>query len=253
MIAMLQCAGSGLNAQQMRVDMAADNLANVSTTAFKSSRPSFGDLLYRALQYDAVPRSEGARNGLVGAGCGVHEARRDFRQGGLMPTGRGLDVAIEGPGFFAVQGDDGQVLLTRDGRFRIDSEMRLVTSAGHPLEGEITLPDGTQDCCIAADGTVTVTNSEGDSEEIGRIKVYNVLNPGALESRGNNLYAANELSGEPQELDRAVLRSGYLERSNTDIAAEMTTLIETHRAYQVNIRMVRTTDELWELAHRIKE
>jgi len=235
------------------MDITANNLANINTTAFKSSRPAFGDLLYRALQHDIVPQLEGAREDRVGGGSALRETRPVFGPGNLMPTGRSLDVAIAGAGFFAVQDDAGRTLLTRDGCFRIDGEGRLVTPSGHPLAPEIKLPADGRECRIAADGTVTVTNAQGESEEIGRIKLYNVPNPAGLEARGHNLYMPNEVSGAPQELENVVLRSGYLESANTSMALEMTELIEAHRAYQVNIRMAQTTDNLWELAHRIKE
>ncbi|MDI6710339.1 MAG: flagellar hook-basal body protein [Bacillota bacterium] len=259
MLRALSSSTAGLLAQQIRVDIAANNVANVQTTGFKAGRASFGDLLSGRLEKEIVPLDGGAAQAQVGAGAGLTATLRDFAPGMPLETGRPLDLAIEGEGFFAVdRADGGERLYTRDGTFYIDAEGNLVTAGGDPVAPGIQVPEGALEVSVRPDGTVTALGAEGEPEELGRLNLYTFPNPGGLEARGGNLFAATAAGGEateglPGEDGMGTLRSGRLESSNVDLAAEMVTLIEAYRAFQVNARMVQTSDDMWGQANRLRD
>jgi len=260
MLRALSSSTAGLTAQQLRVDIAANNLANVQTTGFKASRPCFGDLLSGRLAQEIVPLGGvGAAEAQVGAGARLTAVLRDFAPGMPLDTGRVLDLAVEGEGFFAVDRADGEErLYTRDGTFYVDAEGNLVTAAGDPVAPGIQIPEDALQVSVRSDGTVTALGAEGEIEELGRISLYTFPNPGGLEARGGNLFAATEASGEateglPGEDGMGILRSGRLESSNVDLAAEMVILIEAYRAFQANARMVQTSDDMWGQANRLRD
>ncbi|MGQ9497956.1 MAG: flagellar hook-basal body protein [Desulfotomaculales bacterium] len=240
---------AALQAQQTRLAVTADNIANVNTTAFKAARPCFADLLYRDLAPRGIPPGGASVRAQAGTGTAVVAVLRDGAPGALLATGRALDLAIEGEGFFGVTTPAGETLYTRDGTFYLDAEGRLVNAAGYAVEPGITVGEGAVSVQIGPDGTVTAVNADGTTEEAGRLKLYTFANPAGLEARGGNLFAATDAGGAPREAapgeGAGPVRSGRLEASNTDLAGEMTALLLAQRAYQAAARTVQAADEMW--------
>ncbi|MEW5762018.1 MAG: flagellar hook-basal body complex protein [Bacillota bacterium] len=249
MYALLGIGRTALCAQQVRLDVAAHNIANVNTTAFKAGRPCFADLVYGRLAPDVVPLAPAAGEAQVGTGAAVAATLRDPAQGALLATGRALDLAIEGEGFFGVTTPGGETLYTRDGTFYLDAAGRLVNAAGYPVLPEVAVAEGGE-VTVAPDGAVTVVNPDGSMEEAGRLALFTFANPDGLEARGGNLFAATGASGEareaaPGENGAGSIQSGRLEAANVDLAAEMTGLILAQRAYQAAARTIQAADEMW--------
>lgn len=246
---------AALDAQQTRLAVTANNIANVNTTAFKASRPSFQDLVYQELAPRAIPLDRAAARAQAGTGTAVVASVRDDTPGALLPTGRALDLAIEGEGFFAVTTPAGETLYTRDGAFYLDAEGRLVNGAGYAVAPAIALGEGATGLEIRPDGTVTAVKADGATEEAGRLKLYTFANPAGLEARGGNLFAATDASGAPREIapgeGAGLIRSGWLEASNTDLAGEMVALVLAQRAYQAAARTIQAADEMWAEANEL--
>lgn len=251
---LLSVGRTALRAQQASLAVTANNIANVNTTAFKAGRPCFADLMYQQLAPRVIPLGQGAAQAVVGGGSAVTAVLRDHAQGVLLTTGRTLDLAVDGEGFFGVTLPDGGTLYTRDGSFYLDAEGRLVNAAGYPVAPGITV-EGAVEVEIRPDGTVMVTGADGATEEAGRLVLYTFANPAGLEPRGENLYAATDASGAPQEMapgeGAGSIRSGRLEASNTDLAGEMVALILAQRAYQAAARTVQAADDMWAQANEL--
>ncbi len=236
----LWVAKTGLDAQQTRLSVISNNLANVSTTGFKQSRAVFEDLLYQNLRQVGAQTSEDTRlpSGLMlGTGTRVVATEKIHTQGNIENTGKSLDIAIDGRGFFPVLLPDGTEAYTRDGGFMISSEGQMVTASGYQLQAGITLPDDTQSVTIGTDGIVSVQlPGQASPTTIGNLQITNFINPTGLQAIGENLYVESASSGSPQEgtpgdtgLGR--LRQGSLEGSNVNIVEEMVSMIETHSDY----------------------
>ncbi|MBX5469989.1 MAG: flagellar hook-basal body protein [Thermoleophilaceae bacterium] len=243
----LYSSAAGMAAQERRMDAVANDLANVSTTGYKRVRVAFRDLLYgNAPMRGAAPQVR------TGAGAAASPIGRDFGQGSLDPTGRPLDVAIEGPGFFRVREPNGVVGLTRDGNFHIDPRGRLVTTSGAQVLPGIRVPAGTNvdEISIAADGTVSV-----GSRRLGRLDVVTVRSPDGLTALGDNLYAVSPASGPARRVSPATtaLRQGMLESSNADIADAMVDMIEAQRSYSLAAKAIQTQDEMAGIANGVKQ
>jgi len=247
----LWVAKTGLDAQQMRLSVISNNLANVSTTGFKQARAVFEDLLYQNLRQVGAQTSEDTRlpSGLMlGTGSRVVATEKVHTQGNIEATGKSLDVAIDGKGYFPVLLPDGTEAYTRDGTFMISDEGQLVTASGYNLQPGITLPDDTQTITIGVDGIVSVQlPSQASPTSIGTLQIANFINPTGLQPIGENLYIESASSGSPQEgtpgengLGR--LRQGSLESSNVNIVEEMVSMIETQRAYEMNSKLIATAD-----------
>ncbi|MCP4875968.1 MAG: flagellar basal-body rod protein FlgG [Gammaproteobacteria bacterium] len=247
----LWIAKTGLDAQQTRLSVISNNLANVSTTGFKQSRAVFEDLLYQNLRQVGAQTSEDTRlpSGLMlGTGSRVVATEKIHTQGNIETTGKSLDVAIDGKGFFPVLLPDGELAYTRDGSFMISDQGQLVTASGYELQPGITLPTDTQSVTIGTDGTVSVQLPNQSSPSIiGNLQIANFINPTGLQSIGENLYVESASSGTAQEgtpgqtgLGR--LRQGSLESSNVNIVEEMVSMIETQRAYEMNSKVISTAD-----------
>lgn len=259
MLRAIASSSTGLLAQQARMDVTANNLANVQTTGFKAGRASFADLLYDRLAKGNTPLSGDAVDAQVGSGARVAATLRDFAPGMPLDTGRALDIYIDGEGFFAVQPPDGDELLyTRDGTLYCGQDGNLVTAAGDVVAPGIQVPEDAAGLSIASDGTVTVRSGEDEVNGLGRISLFFIPNPGGLDARGNNLFAVTEASGDavegaPGDEGLGRVQSGRLEASNVDLATEMANMIESYRAFQVNARMVQTGDEMWAQANRLRD
>jgi flagellar basal-body rod protein FlgG len=250
----LQTSASGMSAQQRLIDVIANNLANVNTTGFKRSRASFEDVLYETLQGETVVNyqsNDTVAPVQIGKGVRVNSILRFHQQGVLEQTGRPLDLAIEGEGFFQIQRPDGSTAYSRDGSFTLSSTGALTTSSGYLVHPGVTIPADASEINIGANGIVSVTSGNASAQpvEIGRIELARFANPTGLESLGENLYKETVASGQPitgQAQDNGFGRvvQGSLEGSNVDIVTEMTDMIAAQRAYEINAKAVRATDEM---------
>lgn len=239
----LKAAAAGMAAQQRRMDALGDDIANVSTTAYKRQRVAFHDLVYGA-------ESWGADRGVsTGSGAAAVVVGRGFSQGALRTTERPLDVAIEGRGFLEVRRADGTVGLTRDGALQVDSAGRLVTAAGERLQPAITVPAGVSSdkLSIAADGTVTA-----DGRPLGRLRLVDVGSLEGLQPVGDNLFAPGAASGPLRAAPDARLVSGALEGSNVEISDAMVDMIDSQRSYQLASKAIRMQDEMLGIANGVK-
>jgi flagellar basal-body rod protein FlgG len=253
MIRALYTAATGMQAQQLHIDVIANNLANVNTTGFKKSRADFQDLLYQTLTAPGAPSTANTQlpTGIqVGLGVRPAAVQRINTQGDYTQTGNRLDLAIEGTGFFQVVLADGSTAFTRAGAFKLDNQSRLVTSDGMPLEPTIAIPDGAEDITIGQDGVVSaLLPGQGTPTQVGQIQTTRFANPAGLRALGKNLLQETETSGPPQpgtpgDTNRGTLLQGYLENSNVSVVEELVALIAGQRAYEVTSRAIQTADEM---------
>lgn len=253
MIRSLSIARTGLDAQQVQMDVIANNLANVSTNGFKRARGVFEDLLYQTIRQPGAQSSQQTQipSGLqLGTGVKPVAVERIHTQGTPTPTGNELDVAISGPGFFQILLPDGTTGYTRDGAFQKDSQGQMVTSNGYPVQPSITIPPTAQTVTIGVDGTVSVTLPGTTApQQIGNLQLAGFVNPAGLQSKGENLYLETASSGTPQPNTPGtnglgVLNQKYIEASNVNVAEELVTMIQTQRAYELNSKVVSTSDQM---------
>jgi flagellar basal-body rod protein FlgG len=249
----LWIAKTGLDAQQTRMAVTSNNLANVNTTGFKRDRASFEDLLYQTVRQPGGATSEQTQlpTGLqVGTGVRVAATAKQFTQGNLNNTGNALDVAINGRGFFEVLMPDGSTAYTRDGSFQINSQGELVTNEGYPVQPGLQLPEGAQSVTIGADGTVSVqVAGQAAPVQVGQLTLSDFVNPAGLEAKGENLYVETGASGPaqsgaPGQGGVGTLVQGSLEGSNVNVVEELVSMIETQRAYETNAKAISTTDSM---------
>jgi flagellar basal-body rod protein FlgG len=255
----LKTAASGMSAQQRKLDVTANNIANVNTTGYKSSRAEFQELLYEKEQAAGNPNEGGAPTGVeVGSGVKTAATLRDFSQGTLEQTGNPLDLAIEGGGFFQVRQPNGEAAYTRSGAFRIDANGQLVNADGMMLDPPIQIPEDTESVSISREGRVSVTTDGSESSfEVGTIEVSTFANPAGLEALGRGLFAATDASGTarksiPGDDGSGELSQGFLEGSNVEVTEEMIDMIVSQRAYEVNSKVIRTADEMMRSATNIR-
>lgn len=253
MIRSLWIARTGLEAQQTNIDVIANNLANVSTNGFKKSRAVFEDLLYQVVRQPGAQSSQQTQvsNGLqLGAGVQPVSTARIFTQGNLQFTQNSLDLAINGNGFFQILMPDGSIGYTRNGSFQKDNQGNIVTPDGHPLQPNITIPDTALSVTIGTDGVVTITEPGNPAPvQLGTIQVATFINPGGLLSIGSNLYLETASSGTPTpntpgQNGSGVIEQNFVETSNVDVAEELVSMIEAQRAYELNSKVVSTSDQM---------
>ena len=257
--AALHVARSGLDAQNTKMQVIANNLANVNTTGFKKDRADFQTLAYQQLIAAGAASDAEAKfaTGLsLGTGVMLAGTSRMDSQGTLNVTGNALDLAIEGAGYFQIQRSDGTTAYTRAGNFNRSAEGTIVTSDGLQVLPQITIPDGATSITVGNDGTVSATlQGQITPVEVGKIELASFMNPAGLQSIGNNLLVETAASGAPQVgaagLDgRGALRQGSLEASNVNVVEELVDMIETQRAYEVNSKMIKATDEMLQYANQ---
>ncbi len=252
-------AATGMSAQQLRIDNVANNLANVNTTAFKKSRADFEDLYYQKVRTGSGQTQAGTgRNDVVEVGHGTRTAalKRDFRSGSIAQDDIATHLAIRGEGFFAVQTAEGEEIYTRNGAFSVDAEGNMLTSHGHTMAEGIVIPEGAS-VAIASDGIVTAQLDGEDPQQIGQIQMRRFINPSGLEALGSGLYRATQLSGEAQIGNPGTpgfgeLLSGVLETSNVDVAEELIAMIMAQRSYELNSKVISTSDEMLQVTNRLK-
>lgn len=270
MLNALWSAASGMKAQQLQVDVIANNLSNVNTVGYKKSRASFQDLMYQTLRSaDGIDGQPVPAPLQVGRGVAVAATYRDMSPGGLEQTGRELDFAIQGRGFFRVKRYDGTEAYTRAGNFAIGMDgntpyltdtngNRILDKNGNPIR----LPDQFTSLKIGPDGTIVAeVPAQPQLQQVGRLAVVYFKNPAGLENLGDNLYKATAASGQAMEVDMTVpgeaalvgsIRQGYLESSNVQVVEEMVNLITAQRAYELGSKAIQTSDEMLGLANNLR-
>ncbi|WP_420142139.1 flagellar basal-body rod protein FlgG [Sphingomonas sp.] len=257
--AALHVARTGLDAQNAKMRVIANNLANVNTTGFKRDRAQFETLAYQAITAPGAPSSDQNKyaTGLnLGSGVEVMGTARIDTQGSMQTTGNALDLAIEGNGFFQVLRPDGSTAYTRDGNFSLSAEGTIVTTDGMPVQPQIQIPDGAQSITIAADGTVSAQlQGQTEANVIGKLQIARFVNPAGLQAVGGNLLIETGASGAAQAGDAGIdgrgnIRQGNLESSNVNIVEELVDMIETQRAYEINSKMIKATDEMLQYANQ---
>lgn len=247
--AIIDAGRSGLVTGSRQVDIGAHNLANVSTTGFKAQLFGLADLPYVQVVPSGKPVYPYGPAIYAGSGGYLSSTGRLFGQGPLMETGRELDLAILGRGFFRVELADGTSAYTRDGSFHLDGEGNLVTSAGWRLFGELSFGPGATDISVSPEGRVSYRDESGEVVDAGSIVLYDFLNPEGLEAVGGNLFRETEASGPPLDLESVTVKQGFLEASGVRLEVELVNLIIAQRAYEFNARVVAQADEMWELAN----
>lgn len=255
----MHIARTGLDAQDTRMRVISNNLANVNTTGFKRDRASFQTLAYQLVTAPGAQSTGESRyaTGLnLGTGVRIQGTSRIDTQGSMQSTGNGLDLALDGAGFFQVQLPGGQLGYTRAGNFSRSPEGQLITSEGYQVMPGITIPDGATSVSIGNDGTVTATvQGQSESSTLGQILVANFANPTGLQATGSNFLTETGASGPaslgiPGDDGRGHVQQGMLEGSNVNVVEELVDMIETQRAYEVNSKMISAADEMLKYANQ---
>ena len=250
----LTIAATGMSAQQLNVEVIANNIANINTTGFKRARAEFTDLLYQAERLQGVSNRgrdatvpEGAQ---IGLGVRTAAVRNLNMQGALTSTGNKLDFAINGRGWFQIQGGDGQTVYTRDGSFSANAQGQVVTSDGYAVIPAIQVPQNATSITVSQSGLVSAAIAGQTSpQQIGQLTIANFTNEAGLEPLGSNLFRETAASGPavngaPGDLGFGVINQGYLENSNVDPVKEITDLISAQRAYEMNSKIIQAVDDM---------
>jgi len=259
MIRGLWTAASGMAAQQMGIDVTANNLANVNTTGFKKSRSNFQDLMYQTLMIGGAQTPSGGQIPVgiqVGMGVRSQSVQKVFTQGDYVETGNHLDMAIEGAGFFKILSGD-EELYTRAGNFTLDSEGYITTPNGDRLQPEISVPAETVLITIQSNGLLTAYGNGDEELATAQINLYSFPNPGGLYAVGRNLLRQTEASGDaiegtPGTDGFGTVSNSYLEMSNVSIVDEMVKMIVVQRAYEANSKAIQTADSMLQMANNVK-
>lgn len=259
MITALWTASTGMEAQMTHLDVIANNLANANTVGFKKSRADFQDLLYQTLaaageatgpdSYDPVGEQ-------VGVGTKLAGITKEFTQGSLQRTDRDLDIAIAGSGFIPVTGVDGETVYTRDGALKLTADGAIVNSDGLSIEGLGQVPSNARSINFGASGTVSYIDETGAESQIGQLQLAMFVNPSGLNALGGNLYQETPASGAAQLVNPGNQGAGgiqqhFIETSNVSIVEEMVNLITAQRAYEINSKMIKASDEVLATANQI--
>ncbi|HEU4618968.1 MAG TPA: flagellar basal-body rod protein FlgG [Gammaproteobacteria bacterium] len=254
----LWIAKTGLDAQQTRMSVLSNNLANVNTTGFKKGRAVFEDLIYQNVRQPGAQSSQDTElpSGLMlGTGVRTVATEKSFTQGNIVQTDNPLDVAIEGRGFLQILMPDGTIAYTRDGSLQVDSNGQLVTAAGFQVQPGIVIPNNALSITISRDGVVsaTVPGNVG-ATEVGQLQLADFVNPAGLQPMGGNLFTETAASGSPQVgtpslAGLGTLNQGSLEGSNVNTVEELVDMIETQRAYEINSKAISAADQMLEYAN----
>ncbi len=256
MIKALFTAATGMKAQQTRIDVIANNLANVNTTGFKKSQVNFEDLLYSTLRDPNEQTKNGLRpSGLqIGSGSRLVNTSKIYTPGVLEETGNPLDLVVTGAGFFQLQSISGDTVYTRDGNFGIDRDGNIVNSQGLKLIPNLTVPQNAT-ISVGADGFVTSTVGN-TSSQIGQIQLVNFANPSGLDAKGGNVMRLSDasgtaLTGNPGTIGFGSIVSGFLEKSNVEVVNELVGLITSQRAYETSSKAISAADDMLTTVNQI--
>ncbi len=261
MIKAMRTAASGMEAQQMNVDNIANNLANVNSTGFKRSRVEFQDVLYKNYRKAGTASSESTTvptNLAIGYGARPVATSREFSVGDFTSTGNPLDLAISGEGFFQIQMPDGTMNYTRDGAFKLSAEGQLVNVDGYFVYPEITIPEDSTAISISLTGEVEVLVVGNDEpQSVGQLELARFINPAGLSAVGHNLFMQTGASGDPilgnpAEEGLGKIDQGYLEMSNVEVVDEMVNMIVAQRAYEINSKVIKTSEDMTQIANNLK-
>jgi len=247
-------------AEQLNQDVIANNLANLNTIGFKKSRANFQDLMYEVLTKAGSLSATGQQlpSGIeIGLGSKIVSTQKIFTQGDFLSTGNQLDWAIEGNGFFQIDDGQGKTLYTRAGSFRLNKDGNIVNQDGLLLVPNINIPQGTVQVTVAKDGTVTVTDKDGNTTQVGQITLVTFANPAGLTSVGRNLYDKTDASGDavegaPGTEGRGTIVQFFLENSNVSVIDEMIRMITGQRAYEIDSKAVQTADTMLGIVSNLK-
>jgi flagellar basal-body rod protein FlgG len=261
MIRALWTSAGGMEAQQMNLDVIANNLANVNTSGFKKSSIQFAEMMYDtnespgASSTDSTTTPTGVQ---VGYGSKAVATERNFTQGNLQQTGNTYDVAIQGQGFYKVTLPDGTNAYTRDGSFLVNADGQLVTNQGYLVTGVGQISPQATNVSIGSDGTISATVNNA-VVKISPITISNFPNPEGLNSLGSNLYQETAASGNavdgqtPGTNGMGTLAQGYIETSNVQVVEEMVNMIQAQRAYEINSKAIQTADQMMGMANNLRQ
>ncbi len=250
----LSIGATGMLAQQLNVEVISNNIANMTTTGYKRQRAEFQDLLYQSLRRVGSASSD---NGTivpagvqVGAGVQAAAVYRIHEQGNMQLTDNPLDLAINGHGFFQITLPDGTTSYTRAGSFQLNPSGEIVTADGYKVVGPSAIPAGATQIAINESGEVLVSlNGQVQPQNVGQFQLATFPNEAGLEAIGNNMFLETPASGaatvgNPGTNGRGVIKQGMVETSNVNIVSEITQLITAQRAYEMNSKVITTTDEM---------
>ncbi|MGE0809090.1 MAG: flagellar basal-body rod protein FlgG [Immundisolibacter sp.] len=249
----LWIAKTGLDAQQTRMEVVSNNIANVNTTGFKRERAVFEDLLYQNISQVGASSTQDTQlpSGFsIGTGVRVVATEKLHTQGKLTNTGNTFDMAVQGKGFFQILMPDGSLAYTRDGSFQVNQDGQLVTATGYQVQPAISVPEGALSVTIGSDGTVSaLLPGSNAATQIGSVQLTNFINPAGLQPIGQNLLLESGASGAPQTGTPGLnglgtLTQGSVESSNVNIAEELVNMIETQRAYEMNSKAIQSADQM---------
>lgn len=250
----LAIAATGMSAQQLNLEVIANNIANINTTGYKRSRAEFSDLLYQVERTQGVPNQanqaivpEGAH---IGLGVQTTAVRNLHIQGPLAETGNKLDLALIGRGWFQVEGVNGETFYTRAGAFNVNAEGDLVTVDGYRILPGVNVPQNASEIVVSRSGQFFArVDGQAELQDLGQVTLANFVNEAGLAPMGDNLFRQTTASGEaivgvPDEGGFARIQQGYLESSNVDPVKEITDLISAQRAYEMNSKIIQAADEM---------
>ena len=255
----LHAARTGLEAQDTRMRVIANNLANVGTTGFKRDRANFATLAYqdaRVAGQQSSAETAYATGLNIGTGVAIQSTTRIESQGSLQTTGTALDLALDGDGYFQVSLPGGQTGYTRAGNFSRSAEGQLVTAQGYAVQPPVTIPDGATAITVSTDGTISAQIAGASAaSQLGQLTIASFANPAGLRSTGDNFLAETGASGPAQvgiagDAGRGHIRQGMLEASNVNVVEELVDMIEAQRAYEVNSKMISAVDEMLKNANQ---
>ncbi|GGE84799.1 flagellar basal-body rod protein FlgG [Stappia taiwanensis] len=249
----LHIAATGMRAQELNVEVISNNVANMRTTGYKRQRADFQDLLYQNLRRMGTTSSASGTivpTGVqIGSGVKTAATARIMSQGNVAPTGKELDVAVRGEGFFQIDLPDGGTAYTRDGSFERDANGQLVTIDGYTVQPGIVIPEDARDITISAVGEVQVLDANNAIQVLGQLQIARFVNKSGLEAIGDNLFLETESSGaavvgNPGDAGFGDLMQKHLEMANVEAVGEISDLIAAQRAYEMNSRIIKAADEM---------
>lgn len=260
----LYTAATGMEALETKLDVIANNMANISTTGFKKDRANFEDVFYRQYRLPGAQDADGTKTATgieVGLGTRVSSTQSNFKQGAFQTTNNPLDLAIEGDGFFKVQGPNGSSYYTRAGNFNLNADGEIVlgsASNGYRIEPNFTVPTDATGIVVSQDGNISYSTQSSDTlTQLGQIQLSKFVNPDGMLKLGDNLYQAtdasgSETTGNPGQTGFGNLRQGFLEASNVEPVNELIDLITTQRAFELNSQVVQAGDQIMQIVANLR-